>query len=310
MKKFLAVAAVLSVTSVNAANVKFGDLNYFFKQGQANLKSDFDLSREETREDGNRLEVEGYTLTNKLTYGVMDNLNVFVGLNYLFQMDTNPATAETSEDNGIQNPILGADLRVMNQGNAGFNLDVGAVIDYNLMDSEVAEAGKENGNQPSHFYSHNGDPRSSLGVNARLGKKWDEANEFYTLAAVTYNLSGEQEDMATAKAVEYDGSLDMKLGAFYQYRPVNEFMMTLGLTGTRFGEVEGENNGSDFTIADHIDFQFTFNAKYLITDTFIAKFNYSQDRRDEYDVEFDGQADSEFARRRGNSYGVGIDWLF
>lgn len=308
MKKFLAVAAVLSVTSVNAADVKFGDLNYFFKQGQINLKSDFDLSREETREDGNRLEVEGYALTNKLTYGVMDNLNVFVGLNYLLQMDTNPKGSETSEDNGIQNPILGADFRVMNQGDAGFNLDVGAVVDYNLMDSEVAEAGKENGNQPSYFYSNKGDPRSSVGVNARLGKKWDEANEFYTLAAVTYNLSGEQEFQPNTDA-EYDGSMDMTLGGFYQYRPVNEFMMTLGLTATRFGEVEGEVGNDDLTIDSHIDYHMTFNAKYLITDTFIAKFNYSQDRRAEYDVE-QGTATKEFERRRGNSYGVGIDWLF
>jgi hypothetical protein len=308
MKKFLAVAAVLSVTSVHAADLKFGDLNYFFKQGQFNLKSDFDLSREETRVDGSVLEVEGYKLTNKLTFGVMDNLNVFVGLNYLFRMDTK--ATQTSQDNGLQNPILGADFRVMNQGDAGFNLDVGAVVDYNLMDSEVSGTNKTNGNQPSYLYSHNGDPRSSVGVNARLGKKWDEANEFYTIAAVNYNMAGEQEELSTNNDREFDGSMDLKLGAFYQYRPVNEFMMTFGLTATRFGEVEGEINGSDFTIEDHIDYQFTFNAKYLITDTFIAKFNFSQDRRGEYDVENEGGADNEFMRRRGNSYGVGVDWLF
>ena len=311
MKKILAVGAVtLAVTSAHANNVKFGDLNYFLKQGQINIKSDLDLSREETRQDGVRTEVEGYVSRNRFAFVLMDNIPGFVGFNYLYEMDTQTTGVATSENNGLQNPILGVDLRVLNQTTSGLNLDVGAVVDYNLMDSEVAAPNKDNGNQPSASLSECGDPRSPIGVNARIGNKWNEANEWYALAAAMYHLSGEQRKMDDDSDLELDASLDLKLGAFYQYRPVNEFMMTLGLTATRFGATEGESGGVDLETESFIDYHFTFNAKYLITESFIAKFNYSQDRRGEYDLERKGQGDSEITRRRGNSFGVGIDWLF
>src|SRR5690606_24502842 len=130
----------------------------------------------------------------KAVYGVADNLNAFVGLNALYEMDEVPRGGVTSESNGIQNPILGADFRVMNQNNGGFNFDIGAVADIKLMDSKIPENNKDDGTQPALFNSVYGDPRTSLNVNARLGKKTDEANEFYALAGITYNLAGEQEE--------------------------------------------------------------------------------------------------------------------
>jgi hypothetical protein len=311
MKKFLAVGAVtLAVSAAHASEVKFGDLNYFLKQGQMNLKSDLDLSREETREDGTRFEVEGYISHNRLSFGVMDNVTAFVGLNYLYEMDTKATGAAASENNGFMNPMVGVDLRLLDQKTSGFNFDLGAVVDYNLRDSEVAAANKDNGNQSSALFSKFGDPRSSVGVNARIGNKWNEANEWYALAAATYNMSGEQKDLDTKEDYEFDGSMDLELGGFYQYRPVNEFMMTLGVVVTRYGEMEGEFQGSDFTVPSYMDMHFSFNAKYLITETFIAKFSFTKDRRDEYDIENDVGADTEFARRRGNTYGVGVDFLF
>lgn len=310
MKKFLAVAAILVVSSVHADEAKFGDLNYFFKQGQLNLVSDLNVDREKTRVDGADVEVMGYVSSTKVTFGLVENLNLFVGLNYFYKMQTDPSVGGTSEIKGLQNPIIGGSFRVLNQAASGFNLDIGATADLNLMDYEVAEAGETTGNTVSPLLSQYGDPRSSLIVNARLGNKWNEANEIYLVSALSYNKDGEYEDKGQDEDVDLDSSIDLSLGAFYQYRPVHEFMMTLGLTGTRIGETDGEVAGNDFTVEDHIDYTFSFVAKYLITENFIAKFNFSQDRKSDFDVDFDGAANNEYDRRTGNQFGVGVDFLF
>lgn len=310
MKKLLAVAAIFVVTSAHAEEAKFGDLNYFYKQGQFNLTSDFNVNREKSRVDEEEIEVEGYISSTRITYGLMNNLNLFVGLNYLYDFETATEANGTSTINGLQNPIVGGSFRILNQADGGFNLDVGATADFNLMDYKVAEAGNENGNAVDPQLSQYGDPRSSLVLNARLGNKWNEANEFYLVSALSYNKDGEFEDKNLDEDVELDSSMDLSLGAFYQYRPVHEFMLTIGLTGTRIGEVEGDINGTDITVEDHIDYTFSFVAKYLITETFIAKFNFAQDRRSDFDVEVEGAADSEYERRKGNQFGVGVDFLF
>ncbi len=102
--------------------------------------------------------------------------------------------------------------------------------------------------------------------------------------------------------------MDFRLGGFYQYRPVNEFMITLGLTGTRYSEIEGEVSSQDFTISDHIDYQFLFNAKYLVTENIVAKFLVTQDSRGDYDV--DDASDTEVTKRHALQYGLGVDYLF
>lgn len=311
MKKFLAVAAILAVTSVYADETSFGDLNYFFKQGQLNLASDLISSHEVTHVNDADTEAEGYVSSTKVTFGLMDNVNLFVELNALYKYDTDSTGASVATATGLQNPVLGASIRLMNQGTSGFNFDVGAVADLNIMDYETSEGGKTNGNSVDPFLSEYGDPRSSLVVNARLGKKWNEANEFYLVTALAYNKDGEYEDKEADEDVDLDSSLDFSLGAFYQYRPVHEFMMTLGLNGTRFGEMDGEEANNDFTVSDHIDLTFSFTAKYLITDNFIAKFHFSQDRRSDFDAEYDGAvADTDYERRTANKFGVGVDFLF
>jgi len=85
--------------------------------------------------------------------------------------------------------------------------------------------------------------------------------------------------------------------------------MTFGLTGTRVGEVEGNDESEDFTITDHLDYQFSFNAKYLVTDSMIAKFIFTQDNRSDFDYEANS-GDSEVDKRHALQYGLGVDFLF
>jgi hypothetical protein len=298
MKKFLVLG--LLATSVSAQDVKFGDLNYFLKAGELNLRSDFDLVREETKLNQNRYEVEGYLSRNRLAWGLGYDVVAYVGLNFIYQMDTRVLGEGSSQNSGLLNPVLGADYRLMDQ-KSGFNLDLGVVADFNVIDSEVADDYKDNGNQTRSDFSHFGDPRSSLGVNARLGRKWNEANEWYALGGVSYNFAGEQRVQNTD--VELGESVDFVLGGFYQYRPVNEFMMTLGAVGTRYGVIDTKNVGETTSF---VDVELSFNAKYLVTDAFIVKFNFTQDRRGEFKI----KDKSEYDSRRGNSFGMGIDLLF
>lgn len=312
MKKLLAVAAVLAVTSVNAEELKFGDLNYFLKQGQLNVAVDWDRKTEESEISGDKFEVDGNFIHTKFAYGFSDRLNAFVNLEYLFNVDVETydptATPQRTSfrNDGLQNPSFGANFRVMNQDDMGFNFDVGAVATVKLMDREVGSfaPNKEEGNHINPLYSNESDPRNTLEVNARLGKKWNEANEFYLLAGGIYHMDGEYKDLGSDDDVDMDSSLDFKLGAFYQYRPVYEFMMTLGLVGTRYGEIDFDN-GAKSTADSHTDFVFTFNAKYLITEDFIAKFNFSQDRRSDYDID-----NTEVENRVARSFGFGVDFLF
>lgn len=308
MKKFLAVAAVLAVTSVHAEELKFGDLNYFLKQGQFNAGIDMIVNNEYLRTGGStKVEVDNYLYNSHFGYALTDKLNLTLGLNYLFSGETEVNKGASADDAGLQNPQLGANFRVMNQSDTGFNLDVGAVATIKIMDREVGTVDKE-GNNTSPLYSSYADPRNTLDLNARLGKKWNEANEFYLTGGIAYHMDGDYKQLQ-GNTVDMDASMDLKLGASYQYRPVHEFMLTAGVSAIRYGEMDGQNGSDDFTVTDHIDYQFLFNAKYLITENFIAKFIFTQDRRNDFDYKADS-GKSEIDKRTAHQFGAGVDFLF
>lgn len=303
MKKFLAALAVLSATTASAMDAKFGDLNYFLKQGQMNLTFDANMRTEDTRTNGAKDEAEGYVFNPSLGYAVSDDLNVVLKLQHLYQMKSN-----TTETSGLQNPQFAANYRLMKQADSGFNVDLGAVLSLKVTDREVSSS-SEDGNMIDPFSSNYAEPRNTLDLNARLGNKWNEANEFYLLAGAAFHMAGDYEQNG-GNDVDLESSMDFKLGGYYQYRPVNEFMMTLGLVGTRFGEMDGEAGGNDFTSQDHLDFEFIFKAKYLVNETTIVYFNFTDERRADYDIENEGAADTKLDKRMAASYGLGIDLLF
>lgn len=308
MKKIFALAAILAFGSVHAEELKFGDLNYFLKDGQINAGLDWVVDNETVRSGGvDDIEFDGYFYQAHFAYAFSNELNVTLGLNYLLNGQTETNQGASADDSGLQNPKLGANYRLMNQANAGFNLDLGAVATFELADREVGTVNKE-GNNPSPVVSNFTDPRSSLELNARLGKKWNEANEFYFLGGFVYNLDADYKQLE-GDTIDRDSSMDFKLGAFYQYRPVHEFMITLGLTGTRFGDIDGKDGNVDYTITDHIDYHFNFDAKYLINESLIAKLSFTQDKRNAFDIE-KSTGDTKLDRRNGLQYGLGIDYLF
>lgn len=306
MKKFLALAAMMVIGTAHAEELKFGDMNYFLKQGQFNIGADAIRNNETARlAKTTDVEVDGYLLNTHYAYAFTDSLNVTLGLNFLLDGETDKPSVDAS---GLQNPTIGANYRLINQSAAGVNVDFGAVASVKVQEREVAASNKD-GNSINPYLSSYADPRNSLEVNARVGKKWNEANEFYLLAGAVYHMDGEYKQLGDTKN-DMDSSLDFKLGATYQYRPVHEFMMALSLNATRFGEMDGTDSSSDITRTDFIDYQFGFTAKYLINESLIAKFIFTHDRRDSFTVENDTTGDIKFDKRNAGQYGLGIDYIF
>jgi hypothetical protein len=309
MKRILGVVAILATTSVCATELKFGDLNWFLTQGRFNITADYNRVTEEETVSNVLSEADGNRVNTKFAYGLADNINVFLGLDYNFKMAVKTEGQNKFYKNGLYNPAIGANYRAMNQDAGGFNLDFGAIVRISLDDEEIGDASggsKENGNASK---------RSSLELNGRLGNKWNEANEFYTILGLVYNQSGEVTELDASGGADtdydLDTSMDLYLGGYYQYRPVNEFMITLGSEVRRYGMTEGDINGTtDFEIKDYIDWRFTFDAKYLITETFIAKFNYVGALNSDITTDVNGASNTVRENRHYSSFGAGVDFLF
>lgn len=304
MRKMIVAAAVLAVTSAHAAEeLKFGDLNYFFKAAQVNATVDFNSTYEKQKVVSQMQETRGYVIETQLTYGVSDQLNVFLGLDYAYELETKIGGQPDINSDGLANPELGAIYRLMNQSSTSYNVDIGAAARINLMDAEEGTATDNEGNYA--------DGRSALEVFARIGRKWNEANEWQLAGGVVYHNDGESTELSTPENdSDIDSSMDLYLRATYQYRPVNEIMFLVSAQATQVGEVESEDDTNTKTTQDsHMDMDFRFTTKYLVTDNTIVKFNYGMSRNADFDVKA-GALSDEVSNRRENFWGFGVDFLF
>lgn len=318
MRKLIAAVTVLVVTSAQAAEeLKFGDVNYFLKQNQFNVSADISSTYYKEAPKGPKtFETRGILLETRYGYGITDKLNAYIGLDYAYDRETedketiaNKKEVNGAFDNdGLANPLLALNYRILNQNESRYNLDFGLVGRFNIEDAERGAAEKQN-IKDGNF----ADGRNYYEANLRMGRKWDEANEWQLAAGVGYNTSGEETFKATTgdEDVDLDSSMNYFVRATYQYRPVNEFMLLVSAQANQIGEFEYKNKGSNtkFVEEDHIDLDFTFRAKYMLADNFIANFHYGMSRNQEIDRERNG-VNEEIRRRRENFYGLGVDFLF
>lgn len=307
MRRMIATAMLLVAgTAQSAEQLKFGDVNYFLQQGQFNLLADVNSSYEKQKYQNVALEARGVILSTQLAYAFTDEFNAFVGLQYAYDREFENKTDSKVTDytsDGLANPAFGINYRYLNQNDSRYNFDLGAVARINIEDAE--DGSSVAGNSKDGNFAES---RSSLEVNARLGRKFDIANEWQLAAGAVYFTDGEKTVNGIAGDIKSDeeSSIDFFLRATYQYRPVNEFMMLLSAQATRIGEMEEDvKGGGSLTHDSHIDLEFRFTAKYLITDNFIAKFNYGQARNSSYDIE-----NNKVKNRRANFFGLGVDFLF
>lgn len=316
MKKWLLVVTLLSLTCAEAQTLNFGDLNYFLQKGQKNITADVNLHTYQVEQvEGTtyqQWETEGYYVTSRLAFGISDRLTGFLALDYDYDAEVTDETTKGNRkytNSGLRNPGLGASYRLLSQTEGLLNIDLGTIVSVGLEDAErgsTSASGKKDGN------AANG--RDSFEVNARVGRKWNEANEWQAGMGFIYHASGEHKELSAAGPSEKfkdNSSVDMYLRAAYQYYPLDEFMMSFAAQATQVGETSskekssGEKNRADA----HVDYDFFFTAKYLVTSSFIVKFNYHQGNNPDYDGKI-GTTKVEYQKRREHSYGLGVDWLF
>jgi hypothetical protein len=308
MKSIFGVAALLTLSSVHAQDLSFGDLNYFFKHRELNLRAQVDYQREVDSQDSQDTLTEGFR-PNLMTYGLHEKVNVFAKLGYDLSTSVRDITVVKVQDapsyskDGLRNPELGADYRLHNQSEMGYNVDLGLLASLKFQDSE-------DGDDTSGVDGNAVDPRSSLAFNAKIGRKWNEANEWRAYVGVRLNGSGEQ-DLPSGNKLSLDSSMDFLLGGYYQYRPIPEFMMTVGLEGTRFGETDGDVQAIGLTQEAYIDLNGRFVAKYLVLENMIVRFDFSQGvHRSEFEITNSLGTASNVSGRRLMTFGLGVDYLF
>lgn len=312
MRKLIAVAAVLAFTTAHAAEeLKFGDVNYFLKQGQVGVSADVNQTFLSEKVLGTKLVTRGYNIDANVAYAISDKLNAFVGLQYAYDKKIEDKTTSSNgryNEDGLANPALGVNYRLQNQNEAMYNVDFGAVARFALQDAEKGNSTGQDKND-----GNNASPGNSLELNARMGRKWNEANEWQLAVGGVYNMDGEYtiKDTAGDIDVDQDASLDLFIKATYQYRPVNEFMVLLSAQATQVGAQDGDINGGGGKLNkdSHIDTDLRFTAKYLITENLIGRFNYGAARLQEYDVKTAAGTDS-VNHRTANFFGLGVDLLF
>lgn len=311
MKNLFAAAALMAVGTVGAQELKYGDLNYFFKKGQLDagvaLNMDHGKQVAELGAQKFKLYSMGYIANVKATYGVFDKLNVFAQTQYAYELNTDDgADGRSFNSDGIRNVGVGADYRFFNQNDHLFNFDLGAVVKFPIED---AVRGVNIGAVKDGNFA---DPSNTIELNAKAGRKWDLANEVFFLASVVYNLDSvndyKQKTGGGDSSVDFDSSIDYKLTANYQWRPVNTFMVGFGAGATLVGEKKAISSNINFdgTQESHVDLNFNFLAKYLVTDHMILTFNLYNSRLADYEV----SSQVESTKRTSYGYGLGVNYLF
>jgi len=256
-------------------------------------------------------ETEGWFVDTLFTYGLTDRLSLFAGLNYQYDVEVTSETSPRDDrynQDGLANPVLGGVFRLWNQADSVVNLDFGAIGRVKIQDQEF---GKASG--ADSVDGNAADGRSSTELFARVGQKWNEANEWQLTGGLNHHFDGEHEQaQISGSNTKFDdaSSTDFYVKAAYQYRPVNEFMMALALQGTYVGErsIEDETNLKQ-EMDSHLDWDLTFKAKYLITSGVVANFTLGQSRYPDYKGKFDGN-NFDIEKRKNSRIGLGVDLLF
>jgi hypothetical protein len=313
MKKMFALLALTVVGSTQAQELSFGDVNYFLKKNQFQLSADATQEHNRFKTGGTDYRLRGDVFSTRLNYALADNLNIFAGLSYNYDMEfaseSGGSKSASAYQDGLRNPSLGLNYRLVQQSeNGGINVDLGLGYDFSLQDERMAgiaaNGSKKNGN------AANG--RNASEINLRVGRKWNEANEWQLAAGTVYNYEGDRERLVAGGAsskTDLDASWDQFIRATYQYRPVKEMMFQVSWQTTRVGDFDEKNSTTTFKRDSVIDHDFIFRAKYLITENFIARFNYTARRLSDVDYDING-VKNDLTSRRGSTFGLGVDFLF
>lgn len=306
MKKLALAALALASTSAFAQQ-KLGDLNFFQNQGSFYYKGSISNNVYTFIDKASNVETknEGLKLANQLSYGILNNLNVFAEVSYKFEnkfQENGTASGPRHYDNGLTNPGVGVNYRILNQP---VFLDVFGKVNARLQDAEKGASRKDGNAAMSE------DMRFLAGVS--LGQRVSAVHEYRLTAAVSHLTDGEYDQKSTGATTteETDSVTNFFAKANYQYRPIDPFMFDVAYTLERYSELTQKNktSGSKTTYDAHNFHRLSFAAKYQILDNLLVSVIHEDVISPDYDSKF-GNLKSEVKRQHNYSYALGLDLLF
>lgn len=302
-KKFLLATTLISSAAASAYSYELGDLNFFLKQDQKNIALTGDATTDESRSSGSTLEQEGFFFKPAFNYGLNDKITLGASTQYAYMQkvsdETTPANGRYSQD-GLGLTTLNAKYRAVN---TDYVVDFGASVAKNFIEGKSGDA---SGSMKKH--GNNALDNDYLQVDASMGGHFDLTQEWRLLGGVRHQLSDKKIIKSVSNAnrsIDVNSSTDIILQARYQIRPKKEFMLSAGIDLTYVGSI----TGSDYSQDARMDKDFIFQAKYLVTESFLFNVQYVQSHRPNYDFKALGTS-SEMKNRHYSSLGFGANYLF
>lgn len=306
-------------TSVLAQSqeLQLGDLNFFLKKGQLLSTNDYrkyTIERRSVVGAGNtHYETEGNLLQSRLSYGVHKKLNLFLELGYQLDWEVRDTTNNTAHFNldGFVNPALGTTYRWKSQEDDKLNIYSSLVAYINVQDEEKGHA-----SSPTNSVDGNAaKARDVLEFNTSIGHKWNPKNEWIATGGILHNFSGEsQQNYSSGRKnkVYEDASTNLYLKLAYQYRPIEQWMISPSIKSTYVGEQKMKFSNVVVRSNSYLMHDLDLALKYSVTKNFLVRLNYGQSLLPDYDgkstegTEIDVDTISQSKRY----YGLGIDWLW
>lgn len=280
MKKIFALGLGLMTSAAFAQEVL--ELNRFFKKGEFEFNSKFTHEKYDFSDEnsGPRTYIRSQILTNKLTYGLSDNLRV--GLSHEI------ATDRSSKTSGVKSTEIGPnDLKAVAEYRAF--TDGETFIDF-FGGFQLSTEKKTN--------SHHGnfrDGHSILNFGAAWGQKLGK-NEWRMSGDFLYHFYGKEVGQNTNPYTTF--FLDTQ----YQYRPQERLALGLGMDWEYLGEITTKTpSGRHVQDTDSI-LAFSAFLKYEIYRNIALEGGYRIQMRYELDSEYQGNNRTDKYREGSTCY--------
>ena len=305
--KMLALVALTLASASAFAQQKLGDLNFFQKQGSFYYQGSFGSTNYISTSKLTNVETkkEGLHLTNQLSYGVLNNLNVFAEVTY-FHNNQNKVQGSSNAgyNDGFSNPGVGLNYRILS--NAPGFLDVFGKVNKRLQDAERASLVKKDGNA-------SGAADMNVQVGAAFGYAYSLLHEYRFTVGANHFFDGEYEqkvDGAASTKEDTDAQTNFFAKANYQYRPMDVFMWDFAYTYERLAESSRKNNLGVKTTYDARNIHnLGIRAKYMVTESILVSVKYDTAYLQDYNGKI-GASNDKIKRQKFYTYALGLDLLF
>lgn len=304
MKKLTAALALASSFSAFSSDLILGDLNFFQKKNAALVSTSLNYSFSQFEEvsafsGSNDYRASAVNFTNSLSYGLSDQTNVGLAVDYALR---NRTYHEDTPGGGSN------DLRTQEEGLSDFTiLGNHRLRDENIFVDVVSGLTLGLGNKERAFGTpgisegNNYQGNHSLSLGVATGQKREDNWEWRGFADFDYQFAGDGDlidDDIASTSYDSDGMLNWKLGGALQYRTNYNWALTAGLDYTLVDRLRLDTGSANTDLELESDNFFTlgFGGKYNVSDFILINLGYELTPR--YDISVE-RANAKFTQENG-----------